>query len=650
MSRDPYAGGYYNPGGGGYDSGSDDDSGDSGGVDTGDVLDGGGSSGSDQRARGSSGGVRDDLVEDTLDDGGSSSGSGPGGSSPPSSDVGGADPEPETVSGSTSIAASATPGPRAPVQPGGDSGIIDSIATAEATPEIVERATTGGLLSERGESAGVLPDEIGGVDISETRAREAARGAAAFGDRMDLSAAFSSPADPLASGGEVREGRPVGTPDPENENPAEEFVEGGAQAFTNLPAGVLQAETGAEVAQSSPGIAQDFSPGEIGETGVAVGRDIATRTAADAASNPAEFAGGVATGAALGAGVLSRGSTGGLGTAVRAELDPRVGPFGTTAETRVVRRARSFLDDDRGQVQIGRQRGDGDSAAGSTVSDDADLGPDVGPFDRSDRRLYDPDREFGDDVGGMADPDIDAPSSSNPSQADIDGGIGGRGDPQMAPGVDAESFSERGFGDVTGTSLDPNPTDTLGSGVSPAGAGAGGLFGVPQQDATGTGVGGALGAPESFDATGVDPTGDADTLGGVDLDTGFGLGSDADTSPGIDTDTPGDTRTDAPTDTRTDVPADIDSPTRIDAAADLDARETADSTRADTRDPDLADPTPRDPRDPGDRRAPRDPDLQPDAEDETDAEESFFGVDESDRTFGSGFASGGERLADLFGR
>lgn len=601
-----------------FDTGSDDSSvppADAYVSDDGDEsFDGGGSSDATGR------GARDNR-DPFADDPGEPTGSGPSGS--------GRDPqpEPETVSGSTTIdgvnlgglaggsdpsdapgpdggtetstdrlddpefgPGPDTPGGRGAIDSGGDFPIAERIGAAEANPDIVDRATTGGFLSERDGSAGVLPSELGGVDISETRAREFARDAAAFGETLDLGAAFSSPADPLGSGGQVRSGRPIGAPDPENENPVENFLEGGARLGTDVAAAPTQAETVAEVAQSSPGIFGDFGLGEIGETSTAVGRDKTSQAAAAARENPAEFAGGLAAGLVVGGGLAGR-SGGSLRGAVKAELDPRVGPFGTTAETRLFRGARGFLDDDRGQASLlGRQRGDGDSGDGSSVSD-ADLGPDIGPFDRSDARLYDPTREFGDDLGGMAPDDIDAPSSSNPSADDIGGGLSGRGDPAMAPGVEADSFSERGFGDVEGTRFDPNPTDTLGGGVSPVGAGVGGLLGVPgvDADATGAAAGGLLGAPSDLDATGATP--DADTRGGVDLDTGF--------PPGVDspTDTGTDTGTDAPTDTRTDqggrelervdVRTDVDA---IDPRRDVSARSTQDFDAADPTDTTRRDP------------------------------------------------------------
>jgi len=563
--------------------------------------------GRDDRTDGDSGATITDPAPAPDPDSGS--GGSPGGSSPPLDDVGGPsgaapDPEPDDpadiVSGEPgpvfgdpanddgSSSGSDTgpqfgPGPNTDgglgdEDPGGDGDeIIDGtrrfVDRAEDNDEIVERATTGGLLSERGESAGLFPAEsrasVPGrddlvVDTSETRLRETAEESLAFGQSIDASDAFSSPADPLAFGGiagpAAADPGPVdatGDAPPGTENPAEEFVEGAASLPFDLPGAALETETAAEAGQSvlDDDLFADFGAGTVGETAVAQGRDRAEQTVGAIRENPAGFAGAVTAGAVVGAGGLSRGSTGTLGQAVRAEVDPRIGPFGRTFETRVVSGARDFLADDRGQAELltrpeGRESG---GSTGETATDD-DLGPDVGPFDRSDSRLFDPNREFGDDVGGMQDAGPSVDPSAAESRQDIGPGVGGRGEPGIV-GSDAESFSSRGFGDVEGTELDPDPTDTLRDDLDVLGGGAGGLFAAPESDpATGAGVGGLLGAPGDLDATGADPD-----LGGRTrtVTTPF---FDADTFSGPDSDVF--ERQDTPTDTRQDTPADLfDSPT-----------------------------------------------------------------------------------------
>jgi len=458
--------------------------------------------------------------------------------------------------------------------PGGDGrdvaeGLAADAATeineAEANEEIVDRATTGGLLSERGGSAGLFPDQLGDgrVDISETRLRETAETASAAGQNLDLGSVTSAQAavvSPFVGGQGVepdaRDLDPTTDAAPGSESIPEEAIEGAAAVPLDFPGAAAEAETGAEAGQSLlvDDQLEDFGAREVAETATAQGRDRAAQTGAAIQQNPAGFAGAVGAGALLGgAGAAAGSST--LRAGLRAEVDPRIGPFGTTIETRAGRGVRDFLDDDRGQAQLlpeSRERDRGTDDDAGTVSDD-DLGPDLDPFDRSDTRLFDQQREFGDDIGGMADDGPTVDPTSAESRQDIGGGIGGRGEAGIV-GSDADSFSERGFGDVSGTELDPTPTDTLRDDLSPAGSGAGGLFGAPATDpSTGARAGGLLGTPGGFDATGTTGEINADTFGGVDLEIGFAPGGDT------EADQPGDIdQFDPPTDTGTDQPGDID--------------------------------------------------------------------------------------------
>jgi len=626
MPRNPFAGGAFQPGGI-ADPESDDDSSSSdggGGDDRDRADDDPGSVTRDRGGAGAGGGGEPTVgVGDSDDDGGStgpsrqgrddrtdgdagatitdpapapdpnsSGGGSPGGSSPPLDDVGGPsgpapapdDPEPPAAAGPGPVGGDGGGGPAfgpgpntdgglGDEAPGGDGGeFIDETAEfvdgAEANDEIVERATTGGLLSERGESAGLFPDQLGDgggapigdgrVDISETRLRDTAEESLAFGQSIDLGAAFSSPADPLTANQPIGSDAPPGT-----ENPAEEFVEGAASLPFDLPGAALETETVTEVGQAAidDDLFDDFGAGTVGETAVAQGRDRAVETGRAIQENPAGFAGAVTAGAVVGAGGLSRGSTGSLRQAARAELDPRIGPFGRTVETRVGSGLRDFLRDDRGQAQlVGRSRGrESGGSDGETATDD-DLGPDIDPFDRSDARLFDPNREFG-DVGGMADDGPTVDPSGAESRQDIGAGIGGRGEPGIA-GSDADSFSERGFGDVEGTELDPNPTSTFADEVSAPGATTGGLFAVPDSEpATGVGAGGLLGAPADFDATGTAPDLGERTRTITSPFFDDGIFSDQPTDTGQDT--PQDVFTDQPTDTGQDTPQDVftDQPT-----------------------------------------------------------------------------------------
>jgi hypothetical protein len=616
----------------------------------------GGSSDDNDSSDSLGGGANQDTGSTSPSSGGSAeSDSSPGGSSPPPSDVGG--PGGDSSSSDSDSADSQAPGP-GPTTPGGlgsdpsasgegsgigsggndadgvprelytggtpgrdsnervgpgpgtrgglgsdpnrddDYPVADAVARADADQEVVDRLTKGGVLSERGGSAGLLPAEISAntprgkatVDVSETRAREFARDSAAFGDDIDVGAAFSSPASPLASGGTIREGRRAGSGDPANENLAEEFVEGGARVGTDLPAGLLQAETATEVAQSAPGTIEDEGAGTVAETGAAVGRNVAAQTADEAQENPAEFAGGVTAGLLLGAGAGARG-TGSFRAALRAEVDPRVGPFGTTIETRAGRGLRDFLSDDRGQMQIGKQRSGGSSSgessnrgtSGTGVTDtdtqNEDLGPNLGPFDNSDSRLRDPTRTFDQDTGGMAPSDIDANTPGSRSRDDIDGGVSGEGNPQMAPGVEADSFSDRGFGDYD-QRFDRRSDDRVD-------ADADATAPILDPEVRGA-IAGAMATGFTGDATGQDQGPDLiiDTFGRPGTATGPLGGLDT----GLDQDTTPDT--DQPTDT--DRPTDTDQPTDTDTPFDFDLYDP-DPDDPTTRDPDSTyDPNPRD--------------------------------------------------------
>jgi len=617
MPRNPFAGGAFQPGGiadpeADDSGGSDDDSGDGGGGGGG-GSDDSSSVGSVTRDRGGAGAggggePTAGLGADDGDDGGGGGGSvGPsrqGRDDRTDGDAGATvtAPAPDDSGGGTDGGGGGPafgPGPGTDgglgdPDPGGDGGeivedTVEAVESADANEEVVDRATTGGLLSERGESAGLFPDQLGDgggapigdgrVDISETRVRETGETATAVGQSLDIGAITSAQAaavSPFVGGQGVnpdaRDLDPTADAPAGQESIPEEFIEGGASVPFDLPGAAAEAETGAEAGQSLlvDDQVEDFGADTVAETAVAQGRDRAAQTGAAIQQNPAGFAGSVATGALIGGAGAAAGSgtASGLRAGLRAEVDPRIGPFGTTLETRAARGVRDFVSDDRAQAQlVGRSRGR--DPEGETA-EDTDLGPDLDPFDRSDTRLFDASREFDDDLGGMASDGPTVDPTAAESRQDIGGGIGGRGEPGIV-GSDADSFSDRGFGDIEGTELDPDPTDTLRDDLSPGGSGAGGLFGTPATDpATGARAGGLLGTPGGFDATGT--TADLDS-GADDIPV---------VSPGelnrAPTDLGGDVFSDAPTDIRSDQPTD----TGQDTPTDLFDSPTADTPTADT--------------------------------------------------------------------
>ena len=644
------------------------------------------------------GGGRGDFGEE-LGAGQRTSGGGGDGSSPPPTDTGGAGSvssgEQPQGSGGQDTDAAFGPGPGTPGGLGdGDPGaenqfpvadaVRERVTSAQRDKEVVDRFTTGGLLSERGESAGLLPDEVGGVDISETRARETAREISAAGEDVDAGAVLNTQAAfvaPFTAGQGVQPDRRDLDPttDAGGETFVENAIEGAAQVPFDIPGGVLQAETVAEVGQATvEGGIQEEGTGDVTETGIAVGRDAAVRTATEAQQNPGEFAGAVGAGLlAGGAGAASAGGAGsGLRAALRAEVDPRVGPFGTTLETRAGRGVRDFLDDDRGQADLaGFGRRDTDSGDAQTLDDLLD--DEAQPVADTDPELDDARSQRFDQIGFEAkrraaetrnDADLEDVARDSGTQT-VDNRAGGRGvttrETRTAtgetPALGSGGTTGRSFGsDVTDPDLSPRESqlaaqldtpdadlrtradpDTDAGTVTDArarrqdaearfdargrglGAGAGGLFGAS------TAAGGLLGGFGGVDTepdAGIDIFGDIGSDVFTDTDPGIGSDVETDTTPGFDF---GD--------------------------GDVDLFDPDLSDPSDLIDPDRSDPG-EDPgrdrgRDPGtDPERDRDPDVPFDGDQDTDDSTSLFDVLARDDTVDSGILSGSEAAADLFGR
>jgi len=432
---------------------------------------------------------------------------------------------------------------------------------------------------------------------------------------------------------------------------------------------------------------------DVTETGIAVGRDSAVRTAAAAQDSPGEFAGAVGAGLLLGgAGAASSGTAAsGLRAGLRAEVDPRIGPFGTTIETRAGRGVRDFLSDDRGQADLtgfGRRDIDADSGDSATQFDDL-LDDDTQPIAGTDPEIDDAGSQQLDQAGFEAtrraaetrnQADLED-VARDPGTQTVDNRAGGRGVTTRESRTASRDRAPLGSGGTTGRSVGSDVTDPdlsplesqlaadldtpdsdlrtradpdtdagtvtdararqrdaearFDARTSGLGAGAGGLFGVGSQDtpATGATVGGLLGG---FGGVGTDPDVGGDIFGDIGTDVFTGV----DTDPGIDSD----------------IDTDIDTTPGLDLGGgdvDLFDPDPSDPTR--TTDTDIVDPGEDPGRDRGrdtgtDPERDRDPEVPFDGDQDTDDSTALFGVLRRDDTVDSGILSGAEAAADLFGR
>jgi hypothetical protein len=453
---------------------------------------------------------------------------------------------------------------------------------------------------------------------------------------------------------------------------------------------------------------QEEGVGTVAETGVAVGRDAAARTAAEAQANPGEFAGAVGAGLLVGgAGAASAGSAAsGLRAGLRAEVDPRVGPFGTTAETQVVRGLRDRVRGDDG-TDTGGLTPDDDSGLGSGGSgqlldaETVDAGRGVSDPSIATRLRADAERagrsiagdindrldEFRDRAGGTdrgqlqlggQRPDTDSGDGGGGSPSSFDSFDGDRRDDILAgsprdrisddiadrtqtqrrqfSGDFDQPFTERGGG--TRTPADRATMDPRGSQDS-----------GPVADA----VARRREAEQRFDQRGSDTPAGGSTAPGLALgtlgvsgaaaglfggDTGQGPGLRDRTDFGADVGPNVDSTPDVDVFTGFDFGQDIGS----DSDTDLDSVPDTDIPTTDLTDPprDIPNDPPRDPpRDtPGDPPGdppddpPRDPPTPFDPpEDEADTDEAIgFGTRTDDDLIDSGILSGSEAAETLFGR
>ncbi|WP_080506143.1 methyl-accepting chemotaxis protein [Halorubrum sp. BV1] len=157
------------------------------------------------------------------------------------------------------------------------------VGSAEVNTEVSDDLTRGGFLSEtRDSNEGLLPGEVGWVNLSEEGLRSGAE------DINDYKKTFD-------------ENEPVtfmGSDAPER------VLQGAAGVgvdLLNFPQHAQTLETGAEVAQNAPGEIQEHGFGEVAETATGVGTAIGGAMAREAEANPLEFASGAVFGYATGA-------------------------------------------------------------------------------------------------------------------------------------------------------------------------------------------------------------------------------------------------------------------------------------------------------------------------------------------------------------
>jgi len=208
-------------------------------------------------------------------------------------------------------------------------GLVDRVLNADADPEIARDLTdSGGLFAENGDSGAIVTDLTG---VSEADLRDPSdnvlpgvlptRQQVRRGGADD---ALAIPADPEQRGSTAGEGVP------------ERAIEGAATAglsILNVRQRAADAEQIIEGLQALPSETRQEGAGDVGETIVALGRREGVEAARRAESEPVRFGSGLALDVAGGAVATGRVPD---ARDVRAEIDPRIGLFGETIESRAL--------------------------------------------------------------------------------------------------------------------------------------------------------------------------------------------------------------------------------------------------------------------------------------------------------------------------
>jgi hypothetical protein len=235
-------------------------------------------------------------------------------------------------------------------------GLVDRILDADANPEIADDLTdSGGLFAEEGDSGAPLTD-LTGVSEADLRdpsdnilpgvlpTREQVR-------RGGADEAAAIPFDPEQRGSTAGEGVP------------ERLAEGAATtglSFLNVRQRAADAEQLLEGAQALPRETREEGAGNVGETLTALARREGAETARRAQAEPVRFGSGLVLDVAGGA--VATGRTPGAGD-VRAELDPRIGLFGETLESRALGLRDDGSDGGGADVDVDRSQTRGDQVS-----------------------------------------------------------------------------------------------------------------------------------------------------------------------------------------------------------------------------------------------------------------------------------------------
>jgi hypothetical protein len=447
-----------------------------------------------------------------------------------------------------------------------------------------ELTGSGGLFAERGDSGPILTN-LTGVSERDLRDPDDNVLPGILPSREQVRRGGTSESLLFSSDAEQR-----GLTDPDSEGVVERASEGAATAglsILNVRQRTADAESILEGAFNAPGVAAERGAGEVGETVTALARKQGEEFVGRARADPVRTGAGVALDVFGGAAALGRTPSAGD---LRAEVDPRIGLFGETVESRALGLrsdgGRSFLDDDRAQADplFGGQRGTGSDT--TTIT-----GDDLAGFE--DRTTPDPEGE-----GQLARPPEDVSGGARDRQAaglDEQGAFVGSNTRQQDPAFGGSGKPDTGESDFSGVefrelerlrddtdadarrdaaeqrSVDETATTPAGGQRAAVGGFAGALVGgaLERLDSAqrltvegptavfGEGLG-ARTNTDVFDAV--------DEALAIDQDPGTLLDPDADTDA----------------DARADVDSDVDTFLDRDAATDADARADAD-TFADTR-------------------------------------------------------------------